>query len=134
MADMVFVNGPVFTVDSSRRWARGVAVAGERIVAVSENGDMAEWIEPHTEVVDLEGKLLLPGFQDAHVHPPTAGLDMLRCNLHDDRDRDAYLDTIGVYAHAHPDEPWILGGGWAMDAFPGGTPTRDDLDRWGSPL
>ena len=134
MAHMVFVNGPVFTVDSSRRWARGVAVAGERIVAVSENGDMAEWIEPHTEVVDLEGKLLLPGFQDAHVHPPTAGLDMLRCNLHDDEDRAAYLDTIGAYAQTHPDEPWILGGGWAMDAFPGGTPTRGDLDHWDRPV
>ncbi len=132
MADLVFINGPVFTVDPARTRADAVAVGGNRIVAVGS--DVRDLIHDRTEVIDLEGRLLLPGFQDAHVHPPTAGLDLLRCNLHGGEDRRYYLDTIAAYADAHPDEPWILGGGWAMDAFPGGTPTRQDLDRWDRPI
>lgn len=128
MADLVFLNGPVFTVDSGRTWARGVAVEGDRIVAVSRGESLADRIGPDTEVVDLDGKLLLPGFQDAHVHPPSAGLGLLRCNLHDSEERTDYLEAIAAYAAANRDAEWILGGGWAMDAFPGGTPTRQDLD------
>jgi len=130
VADLVLRNGVVFTVDAARSWATGVAVDKGRIVALARNGDALDsWIEPRTQVISLDGRLVLPGFQDAHVHPPTAGLGLLRCNLHGGEDRSSYLETIAAYAVGHPDEPWILGGGWAMDAFPGGTPTRDDLDR-----
>ena len=130
LADLVFRDGVVFTVDAARSWATGVAVAGGRIVAVtSDDRQLAEWIEPDTQVISLDGGLLLPGFQDAHIHPPTAGLGLVRCNLHEHHDRASYLETIAAYADQHPEEPWILGAGWAMDAFPGGTPTRQDLDR-----
>ena len=73
--------------------------------------------------------MLLPGFQDAHVHPPASGVDMLQCDLHDLWGLDAYRDRIREYAETHPDVEWILGGGWAMDVFPGGTPTKDVLDE-----
>ncbi|MDR9451560.1 MAG: amidohydrolase [Acidimicrobiia bacterium] len=130
MADMVLRDGVVFTVDPARSWATGVAISGGRIAAVARDDDeLDEWIEPHTEIVSLDGRMVLPGFQDAHVHPPTAGLGLLRCNLHEGANRASYLETIAVYAGEHPDDEWILGDGWAMDAFPGGTPTRDDLDR-----
>lgn len=130
MADMVLRDGVVFTVDPARSWATGVAISGGRIVAVARDDDeLDEWIEPHTEIVSLDGRMVLPGFQDAHVHPPTAGLGLLRCNLHEGVNRASYLETIAAYAAEHPDDEWILGDGWAMDAFPGGTPTRDDLDR-----
>jgi hypothetical protein len=99
-------------------------------VAVARDDHQLEhWIGPETEVMSLSGRLVLPGFQDAHVHPPTAGLGLMRCNLHDCDDRASYLETIAAYADQHPDDAWILGGGWAMDTFPGGTPTRQDLDR-----
>src|SRR5581483_4831518 len=62
------------------------------------------------------------------VHPVFAGLDLLRCDLHELDSAGAYLERIAGYARAHPQAPWILGGGWAMAAFPGGTPTRDLLD------
>jgi len=130
VADLVLRGGAVYTVDAARSWATGIAVDQGRIVAVGRNGDALEaWIEPHTEVISLEGRIVLPGFQDAHVHPPRAGLDLLRCNLHASDNRDAYLDTIARYAERNSGEPWILGGGWAMDAFAGGTPTLHDLDR-----
>ena len=127
---MVLRDGVVFAVDPARSWATGVAISDGRIAAVARDDDeLDEWIEPHTEIVSLDGRMVLPGFQDAHVHPPTAGLGMLRCNLHEGVNRTSYLETIAAYAAEHPDEDWILGDGWAMDAFPGGTPTRDDLDR-----
>jgi predicted amidohydrolase YtcJ len=72
---------------------------------------------------------VLPGFQDAHVHPLHGGLTRLRCNLGDVRGADAYAEAVRSYAVAHPDAEWILGAGWAMDAFPRGTPHRSLLDR-----
>jgi predicted amidohydrolase YtcJ len=80
-ADLVFVNGPVYTVDASRRWAGAVAVRSGTIVAVGTDDDVRAWTGAHTEVVDLAGRMVLPGFQDAHIHPPGSGLEMLRCNL-----------------------------------------------------
>ncbi len=71
---------------------------------------------------------LAPGFTDAHVHPIQGGLERLRCDLSEQTTREDYLAVIKQYADANPDVEWILGGGWAMPAFPGGTPTAADLD------
>ncbi|MBW9095698.1 amidohydrolase family protein [Microbacterium jejuense] len=126
-ADLVFTGGPVFTANTVRSRATSVAVTGGRIVAVGGD-DVRELIGPSTEVVDLAGRMLLPGFQDAHVHPVWGGLDMLRCDLSAYDTADGYLDAIGRHAQEHPDDEWILGGGWGMSAFPGGTPTASLLD------
>ena len=73
-ADLVFVNGPVYTVDASRSWAGAVAVKSGTIVAVGTGDDIHAWMGAHTEVaVDLAGRMLLLGFQDAHIHPPVSG-------------------------------------------------------------
>lgn len=79
-------------------------------------------------VVDVGGGLVAPGFTDAHVHPVQGGLERGRCDLSEIADRTGYLARIAEYAAARPDLPWILGGGWAMSAFPGGTPVAADLD------
>jgi predicted amidohydrolase YtcJ len=126
-ADLVFTGGPVFTANTVRSRASSVAVAGGRILAVGGD-EVKDLIGPATEVVDLAGRMLLPGFQDAHVHPVWGGLDMLRCDLAQLNTAAEYVDEIGRYAAAHPDDPWILGGGWSMSAFPGGTPTASLLD------
>lgn len=127
-ADLVFVNGAVYTVDAARSWARAVAVRDGRIAAVGTDADVAEHAGPRTEVVDLAEGMLVPGFQDAHVHPVGGGLDMLQCDLHELSTQEDYLLAIKTYAEANPEREWILGGGWAMDVFPGGTPTKDLLD------
>ena len=80
-------------------------------------------------IVDVAGGLLSPGFVDAHVHAVHGGLERIRCDLSDQGTEQEYLARIGSYAAEHPDEEWILGGGWAMPAFPGGTPTAAALDR-----
>lgn len=127
-ADLVFTGGPVFTANAVRSRASAVAVAGGRIVAVGSDDDVRELIGTGTEVVDLRGRMLLPGFQDAHVHPVWGGLDLMRCDLSELITEPEYLERIGAYAARNPDEPWVLGGGWSMSAFPGGTPTAAALD------
>lgn len=126
-ADTVFTGGTVFTADTVRSTASAVAVHGDRIVAVGHD-EVRELVGPKTEVVDLAGRMLVPGFQDAHVHPVWGGLDMLRCDLGDLIERADYLARIGEYAKAHPELEWVLGGGWSMSGFPGGTPLASDLD------
>ncbi|MFB6435525.1 amidohydrolase [Streptomyces sp. NPDC056411] len=127
-ADLVFRSGPVHTVDPARSRASAVAVRGDRIIAVGPDAEDLDLIGPATEVVDLRGKLLIPGFQDAHVHPVGGGLELAQCDLSAADTADAYRELIGAYAAAHPDAPWITGGGWSLEAFPGGMPTREFLD------
>ncbi|MFF4628801.1 amidohydrolase [Streptomyces griseorubiginosus] len=126
-ADLVLTGGPVHTVDPARSRATSVAVRDGRIVAVGHD-EVRELIGPRTEVVDLKGKLLLPGFQDAHVHPQGAGLELGLCHLADTVDPAEYLRRIGEYADRNPDVEWITGGGWSLEAFPGGAPTAEALD------
>ncbi len=140
-ADLLFTGGPVYTPDAAgRRMVRAagpggrpataVAVTGERITAVGDAADPAvrDLAGPGTEVFDLRGRALLPGFQDAHVHPAFAGLTMIGCNLIGARTLDEALGRIDAYARANPGQEWIAGGGWRMEWFDGGTPSRQALD------
>ncbi|MFE5005444.1 amidohydrolase [Streptomyces sp. NPDC056696] len=126
-ADLVFTGGPVHTLSPARSRATSVAVRGERIVAVGHD-EVRELVGPATEVVDLKGKLLIPGFQDAHAHPVGGGLELGQCDLSGATTLDEYRRRISAYAQAHPDTEWITGGGWSMEAFPGGLPTAAELD------
>ena len=127
-ADLAFVSGAVHTVDRSRPRAEAVAIAGGRILAVGADAEIREHVGPATEVHDLAGRTMLPGFQDAHVHPPSAGVGMNQCDLTGAHSIEEYSGIISAYAAAHPELPWILGDGWSMDVFPGGTPTAQELD------
>ncbi|MEU9052070.1 amidohydrolase [Streptomyces sp. NPDC048384] len=124
-ADLLFTGGPVLTPEG--RTATAVAVTGDRITAVGRE-DVHDLAGPRTEVVDLAGRLLLPGFQDAHVHPVPAGLELTQCDLTGAKTADETLAAVRAYADAHPEREWITGGGWSMEAFEGGTPTKELLD------
>jgi len=122
VADLLFVNGPMFGTE-----ATALAVRGDRIVAVGGD-DVRELAGPHTEVVDLAGRMLVPGFQDAHNHAVLAGLELSKCDLTGTVDLDEYRRRIETYAKAQPDAEWVIGSGWAMESFPGGVPSRALLD------
>ncbi len=128
-ADLVFIGGAVHTVDRRAPWAEAVAIRDGRLIAVGESRDVERWIGAGTEVIGLGGRLLLPGFQDAHVHPARGGLERRRCDLSFLGSCTAYLEAVHVYAAAHPDAAWILGAGWSLPVFPDGSPTRDLLDK-----
>ncbi|HEU5041425.1 MAG TPA: amidohydrolase family protein, partial [Gemmatimonadales bacterium] len=85
--------GAVYTMDAARRWAEAVAVRGGRIVYVGTDSLPPGLIGPKTEVVDLAGGMLLPGFQDAHVHPISSGVELGECHLHELTTARAVLDS-----------------------------------------
>ena len=85
-------------------------------------------ITPGVVEIDAAGGLVSPGFQDSHIHPYHAGLDMIACDLTLYVTADGYLTRIAEYAAANPELPWISGGGWSMDSFPGGLATAEALD------
>jgi hypothetical protein len=124
--DLAFVRGAVFDGVSDRPAAMDVGVRGARIVALGD--DVAPRISSRTRVVDLTGRLLLPGLIDAHVHPVEAGVERLNCDLSSGWTRADYLALIRDFADAHPGDGWIVGGGWQQAAFEGGNPLAADLD------
>ncbi len=126
-ADLVITGAAVYTVDAARSWSDAVAVRGDRILAVGA-ARVSELVGPGTTVIHAPAGLVVPGFQDAHVHPPSAGRNRLTVDLSAVSGRRACLETVAAYAAAHPDLDWIVGGGWASEDFPGGAPSRRDLD------
>ncbi len=128
IADLVLTGGTVTTMDATRRVAEAIAVTEGRISFVGLARDTRALVGPSTRVVDLRGRMVLPGFQDAHVHPTHGGLAMLRCELHGVDGAMACVDTVRTYAAANPDVAWILGGGWQMADYPRGTPAKELLD------
>ena len=85
-ADLVLEGAAVYTVDRARTWAEAVAIRGDEILYVGGNQGAARYVGPKTRVVNLAGKMVLPGFQDAHLHPLWAGVEQLHCTLYDLRD------------------------------------------------
>jgi predicted amidohydrolase YtcJ len=128
VADILFTGGRVFTGTGEPISGVSVAVVGAHIAAVVPDTARDELIGPETRVVDLYGALLSPGFQDAHIHPVGGGMELLQCDLSEAEDAADAVERVLRYAEANPDEPWILGGGWSMDHFPGGAPVRGLLD------
>ena len=109
-------------------WADvAIAVQDGRIAAIGSSLDSLAG--PETVVEELDGRWVLPGFHDSHVHPVQAGLEMNQCDLTGLSTLEGYLDAISAYAAANPDRAWVTGGGWSMDSFPGGVPSAAPLDR-----
>lgn len=127
-ADFAFIGGRVATMDPARPFTDGAAV---RAGAIAATGAAAarELTGPRTRVFDLRGKLLLPGFFDAHAHPVYAGVDQLRCDLLGGTTPEEYLRRVAAHGAQHPDQEWIRGGGWDPGHFPDGAPTAAQLDR-----
>lgn len=126
-ADFVFHNGRVYTVAGPALWARAVAIKGNTIVHVGDDAGAMARVGPATQVIDLNGRLLMPGFVEGHTHPflgafLTSGLDLQLPTLAD------ALAAIDVYAKENPTGP-IRGFGWRVDMFPPEGPNRAELDR-----
>src|SRR5260370_13643706 len=125
-AELGLRGGMIYTVDAARSWAQAVAVRGGTIVAVGTDAQIEELTGSGTLVVDLAGRMMLPGFIDAHVHASAAGLERLRCDLSEAHGLADYLAIVRRYAQASPGTGWITGGGWSIDVFPGGIASPRD--------
>ena len=126
-ADLILRNAVVRTGAGGRTGA-AVAIDAGHIVAVGSGHDVDGLRGPGTRVVDLQGGLVLPGFVDAHCHLGMSGLGTTQCDLEGSHGAEEHLRRIAAYRAAHPDREWVVGGGWSMNEFPGGTPTAAALD------
>ncbi|EMY32888.1 hypothetical protein D477_017729 [Arthrobacter crystallopoietes BAB-32] len=126
-ADWIFHSGRIFDGLQLHPTATAVAVADGRITAVGSDAEVRAAVGSAVETVDLGGRLLTPGFTDAHVHAVYGGVERLGCDLLELSGLDAVLARIGSYA-AGTGKAWITGGGWHKADFPNGYPTRDLLD------
>jgi predicted amidohydrolase YtcJ len=126
--DLVFLGATFETMTDRAPPADAVAVRDGRIVFVGSSAEVRPVIGPDTRVIELDGETLLPGFQDAHIHPIEGGMLSKECDLHQLADAAAYLDAISAYATAHPEREWITGSGWSLPTFPRGEPGRELLD------
>lgn len=128
-AELILANARVYTVDAANPWAQAVAIRDGRIVAVGSEADLAPWTGPDTRVVDLDGRLVMPAFGDAHVHPVFGGLSHSRCSLHAGESVEAYARIIAECVAETPGSGTVYGVGWSEGAFPPtGIPHKDVLD------
>ncbi len=126
-ASLVLLNARLWSPDGAGAGCDAIVADGARITALTTTAQARAAAGPRTRVVDLGGRLAIPAFGDAHVHPVGGGLESLRCDLTGPRSRDRYLDVIAACARALGPDEWVLGGGWSMEAFPGGVPSGADL-------
>ncbi|MEJ2275349.1 MAG: amidohydrolase [Woeseiaceae bacterium] len=139
-ADLVLENGRFYTVDARRSWAEAVAISDGRFVYVGGGDDVAAFKGSSTRVVDLDGRMVLPGMFDVHIHALASGVERLQCDLSSegmlaeygvlpDDLLAEYLARIRRCAAERPNDTWVVGHGWVMDAFgPGALASRELLD------
>ncbi|WP_404434224.1 amidohydrolase [Microbacterium lacus] len=126
--DVVFT-GNFWTAGLPGPVTGAVGITGDVITAVEHAPSAVEELTSSARrVIETGDGLLLPGFQDAHVHPIMAGVRLQECALHDPESAEQFLDAIDRYARTHPDREWITGAGWTFAAFPDGGPRRELLD------
>jgi len=127
-ADLVLKNGAVYTVDENRSWANAVAVSKKNIVYVGDNKGVEDFIGTDTKVINLDGKMLLPGFFDNHAHPSSVVLPAMGVSLSNHESLQACQETIRKYVIENPDLESIYGYGWSSPIFPPIGPLKTDLD------
>lgn len=130
-ADRVFLNGAVYTVDEDRSWAEAIAISDGEIVFVGSDVDAKAFIGMNTDVVDLEGKMLMPGFHDGHTHVQYGGTASSGCDLQGEQDLSKIRNLLVgcLDSREYGADEWVIGGGWPLVAFRDGNPTATMLDE-----
>ena len=128
-ADLIISNAKIWTVDKTHPTAQAVAVLGDRIVAVGSSSEVDAWRGPSTRMIDAGGHLLLPGFNDAHVHFVSGGLQLASIDLNDATSPEEFARRIAERAKTTPKGEWILGGDWDETKWtPAQLPTKELID------
>jgi predicted amidohydrolase YtcJ len=129
-ADLVLRNGKIWTVNPRQPQAQAVACVGERIAAVGSDAEIRKWIGTATRVVDLKGQLVVPGFNDAHVHFYTGGRNLAGVQLRAARSQAEFRRRIAEFAASAPPGRWITGGDWDHENWtPSHLPSRQWIDE-----
>jgi predicted amidohydrolase YtcJ len=129
IAELVLINGKVWTVNPAQQLAEAVACLRGRVAAVGTTAEVRKWIGAGTQVIDLEGKLVLPGFIDAHVHLAQGGAALAGLQLRETRNENQFRDRIRDFASKLPSGRWISNGNWDHENWrPSRLPTRELID------
>ena len=126
-ADLVLINGGIYTVDADRDWAEAAAIRDGLIVAVGDNSEIEAMNGPETRTIDLAGKMALPGFHDAHVHPTMGGYALLGCGLEGLDSVDAIISKVTVCA-GETEQGWLEGHAFDLGLFGQDGPHKSLLD------
>ncbi|MFP6810016.1 MAG: amidohydrolase [Pseudohongiellaceae bacterium] len=128
-AELLMLNGKVYTVNHEQSWAEAIAITDGRIIWVGNSEDANQWQGEGTRTIDLGGKMVMPGFQDIHIHPVHSGVSYQQCALFDVEGVELLQQRIKQCAESEPGE-WIRGGGWLVTNFaPSGLPDKKLLDE-----
>jgi predicted amidohydrolase YtcJ len=128
-ADLILTNARIYTVEPNQPRAEALAVIGDRIVAVGSQAEVDQWRGSETKVIDVHGKLVVPGFNDSHVHLIEGSATLTNVSLKDADSPEEFARRLGEYARKLPKGEWIMGGDWDDQAFKTPQlPTRQMID------
>jgi predicted amidohydrolase YtcJ len=130
-ADLIAVNGKLWTVDAARPEAQAIAVWRDRILLVGTDAEARAAVGPQTKVVDLRGRRVVPGFYDSHVHLLGSGMRLAQVALKDAADEAEFGKRLAAFDRKLPRDRWLLGGEWDHDrTFGGQLPTAELIDKY----
>jgi predicted amidohydrolase YtcJ len=129
-ADLILTNARIYTLNPQQMWAEAIAIRGDKIVAVGAKAQIDAYRGKTTKIIDVHGRLVLPGFTDCHIHFLDGSLSLGQIQLDDAKNLEEIQSRVKEYARSHPDKPWILGRGWTYPVFaPSGLPDKKYLDQ-----
>lgn len=125
--DLLLVNGRIWTAQDKSTFVEAVAIRNKLIERTGTSDELQKLAGPDTRVIDLNGKLVIPGFNDAHIHFLGGSMGLAEVDLSEARSGSAIVEAVTAFAQQHPEKKWITGRGWQYTWFPSGLPTGADL-------
>jgi len=126
--DVIVQHAKVYTAGARSGMAEAVAIRGNQVLRVGSDRDIARLRRPQTTVIDAKGGAVIPGFTDSHLQFINGGLSLGRIDVANAATLEEVQQRVRAWVEANPDAPWVLGRGWYAESFPGGLPTRQQLD------
>src|SRR2546425_49882 len=131
MADLIIINANIHTMDRNQPEAEAIAILGNRIAAIGSTQEIQKLAGKSTKVIDAKGQLVLPGFNDAHVHFMSGGFQLSSVDLRDANTPQEFAERIRDFAARLPKGRWVTGGDWDHERWPGALlPTKELVDRY----
>jgi predicted amidohydrolase YtcJ len=129
-ADTIVIHAKVYTVNEKQPWAEAIAIRGGKIVAVGRDSEIDAFRGTSTKVIDASGRLVLPGFEDCHIHLMDGSMGLVEVDLNGATTVLEIQKRVKEFAAAHPNDPWITGMGWTYPTFgPAALPDKKILDE-----